>query len=151
MNEAVRISGLLKPFRWKVEPAYSIGVILDDILSIESANQEMSGAVTKQIESAGYTLSGVTVDRGKPVAWFKKEPAFATSPLLDAAEVFRSRTRVSELERSIEDRRMNVQKEKEGLEAWLSLLRRLLRDARSPAPNEPSPRDSPSASPEIVG
>jgi hypothetical protein len=75
MGEAVRISRLLRPFRWKVEPAYTIGVMLDDILSIETANGEIGGDMTKQIEGAGYKLSRVSVEKGNPVAWFKKEPA----------------------------------------------------------------------------
>jgi hypothetical protein len=74
-SEAVRISRLLRPFRWRIEPAYTIGVIVDDILSIEAANGEIGGDLTKQIEGAGYRLSRVSVEKGKPVAWFKKEPA----------------------------------------------------------------------------
>lgn len=74
MSEAVRISRLLRPFRWRVEPAYTIGVIVDDILSVETANGEISGDVTKQIEGAGYRLSRVSVEKGRPVAWFKREP-----------------------------------------------------------------------------
>ncbi len=75
MSEAVRISRLLRPFRWRVEPAYTIGVIVDDILSLETANGEIGGDVTKQIEGAGYRLSRVSVEKGKPVAWFKREQA----------------------------------------------------------------------------
>ena len=75
MSEAVRISRLLRPFRWTVQPAYTIGVMIDDILSVETANGEIGGDMTKQIEGAGYKLSRVSVDKGKPVAWFKREPA----------------------------------------------------------------------------
>jgi len=75
MKEAVRISRLLRPFRWRIEPAYTIGVMVDDILSVESANGEIGGDMTKRIEGAGYKLSRVSVDSGKPVAWFKKDPA----------------------------------------------------------------------------
>jgi hypothetical protein len=75
MKEAVRISRLLRPFRWKVEPAYTIGVIVDDILSVETANGEIGGDMTKQIEGAGYKLSRVSLEKGQPVAWFRKEPA----------------------------------------------------------------------------
>jgi hypothetical protein len=75
MSEAVRISRLLRPFRWTVQPAYTIGVMVDDILSVETANGEIGGDLTKQIEGAGYKLSRVSVEKGKPVAWFKREPA----------------------------------------------------------------------------
>lgn len=72
MREAVRISRLLRPFRWSIEPAYTIGVMVDDILSIETANGEIGGDITKVIEGAGYEFSRVSVENGKPVAWFKK-------------------------------------------------------------------------------
>jgi hypothetical protein len=75
MEEAIRISRILRPFRWRIEPAYTIGVILDDILSVESANGEIGGDVAREVEGAGYKLSRVSVEKGKPVAWFKREPA----------------------------------------------------------------------------
>jgi len=75
MSEAVRISRLLRPFRWSIEPAYTIGVMVDDILSVETANGEIGGDMTKQIEGAGYKLARVSVEKGKPIAWFKREPA----------------------------------------------------------------------------
>lgn len=73
MKEAVRISRLLRPFRWRIEPAYTIGVMVDDILSVESANGEIGGDITKVVEGAGYEFSRVSVENGKPVAWFKKQ------------------------------------------------------------------------------
>jgi hypothetical protein len=75
MGEAVRISRILRPFRWTIEPAYTIGVMVDDILSVETANGEIGGDMTKEIEGAGYKFSRVSVEKGKPVAWFKKDPA----------------------------------------------------------------------------
>lgn len=75
MKEAVRISRLLRPFRWRIEPAYTIGVMVDDILSVESANGEIGGDITKVVEGAGYEFSRVSVENGKPVAWFKKQQA----------------------------------------------------------------------------
>ena len=72
-NEAVRISKVLKEFRWKVEPMYTIGVMLDDILSIESKQNQMDRKVIKGVEDAGYRLTAVTADQGKVVAWFKKK------------------------------------------------------------------------------
>ena len=75
MSEALRISKILRPFRWRIEPAYTISVVVDDILSIETANGEIGGDMTKQIEAAGYKLSRVSVEKGKPVAWFKRESA----------------------------------------------------------------------------
>ena len=86
-SEAVRISKVLKAFRWKVEPVYTIGVILDDILSIETTRNQISRTLIKRIEEdAGYRLTAVTMDQGKPVAWFKKE-ASEVPPIPDPAAV----------------------------------------------------------------
>jgi hypothetical protein len=73
LGEAIRVSRLLRPFSGAVEPAYTIGVLVDDILSVETANGEIGGEMTKQIEDAGYKLSRVSVARGRPVAWFKRK------------------------------------------------------------------------------
>ena len=59
-KEAAGISKVLRVFRWKIEPAYAIRLIVDDILSIGSSKNEISGALTKRIESAGCRLSAVT-------------------------------------------------------------------------------------------
>ena len=72
-REAQRISKVLKAFRWKVEPVYTIGVMLDDMLSIETSRTQISGTLIKRIENAGYKLTAVATDQGKPVAWFKRE------------------------------------------------------------------------------
>jgi len=72
-NEALRISKVLKAFRWKIEPVYTIGVILDDMLSIETSRGEISRTIISRIESMGYKLTAVVTEKGKPVAWFKKE------------------------------------------------------------------------------
>jgi len=71
-KEAVRISKVLKAFRWKVEPVYTIGVILDDILSIETSRNQITRTLITRVESSGYRLTAVTDDQGKPVAWFRK-------------------------------------------------------------------------------
>ncbi len=81
MREAVRVSRLLRPFRWRLEPAYTIGVLVDDVLSVETASGEIGGDMTKQVEGAGYRLSRVSVESGMPVAWFKREPASSEMPL----------------------------------------------------------------------
>ncbi len=71
-KEAARISRVLKAFRWKVEPLYTIGVILDDLLSVETSKNQISRALIASIEGTGYRLTAVSIDQGKPVAWFKK-------------------------------------------------------------------------------
>jgi hypothetical protein len=71
-QEAVRVSKVLKEFRWKVEPVYTIGVMLDDLLSIETSKNEITRPLIERIEGAGYRLTAVVVEQGKPVAWFKR-------------------------------------------------------------------------------
>ena len=73
-KEAARLSKVLSAFRWKVEPVYTLGVMLDDIVSIETSRNEISGTLIKRIEESGYMLSAVTSDQGKVVAWFKRAP-----------------------------------------------------------------------------
>ncbi len=88
-KEAVRISKVLKAFRWNVEPAYTIGVILDDMLSIETTRSQVSGTLIRRIERAGYRLTAVVMDKGRPIAWFKKdgseEAAFPGEAVADQA------------------------------------------------------------------
>jgi hypothetical protein len=79
-KEAARISEVLKSFRWKVEPVYTIGVILDDILSIETSKNQISRTLINCVENAGYRLTAVTMDQGKPVAWFKKAVSVPEEP-----------------------------------------------------------------------
>ena len=78
-KEAVRISKVLKEFRWKVEPMFTIGVMLDDIVSIESTNNQVNRKVIKGVEDIGYRLTAVTADQGKVIAWFKKKEGTAKS------------------------------------------------------------------------
>lgn len=71
-REAARISKVLRAFRWRVEPMYTLGVMLDDIVSIESARNEIGRELVQSMESAGYRLTVIAADNGKLVAWFKK-------------------------------------------------------------------------------
>ena len=80
-QEAVAISKVLREFRLKVQPQYTIGVMVDDILSIEGSKDEIGRDLIFRIEDSGYRLTSVTVEQGKPVAWFKKaHPAPTTAP-----------------------------------------------------------------------
>ncbi len=71
---------MLKAFRWNVEPVYTIGVMLDDMLSIETSRSQISGTLIKRIEAAGYRLTAVVMEKGKPVAWFRKEGSETALP-----------------------------------------------------------------------
>jgi hypothetical protein len=94
-KEAARISKVLRAFRWRIEPAYTIRLIMDDILSIESSKNEISGGLTKRIESAGYRLSAVTSEQGNLVAWFKRIPNLDASPSTEPAESSKRRARAA--------------------------------------------------------
>jgi hypothetical protein len=83
-EDAVRVSKVLKAFRWKVEPIYTIGVILDDMLSIETSRGQISGTLIRRVETAGYRLTAVAIDQGKPVAWFKREGSATPSLQVDS-------------------------------------------------------------------
>jgi hypothetical protein len=74
-EEAVRVSKVLRAFRWRVEPVYTIGVMLDDMLSIETSRNQISRALIERVEAAGYRLSAVTIELGRPVAWFRRREA----------------------------------------------------------------------------
>ena len=41
--------------------------------SIETSRAQISGTLIKRVEGAGYRLTAVAIDQGKPIAWFKKE------------------------------------------------------------------------------
>ncbi len=129
MREAVRISRSLRQFRWRVEPAYTIGVMLDDILSIETVKGEIGGELTKSIEKQGYTLSAVTADQGKLVAWFKRKPGFEIPTLPDSTEAFRLRTEVADLNKSIEEERKKADEQRQAWEARYTRLLDLLKEA----------------------
>lgn len=71
-REAVRISKVLKAFRWKVEPAYTIRAIVDDVLGVETTGNRISRTLISKVEGAGYLLTAVSIQEGTPVAWFKR-------------------------------------------------------------------------------
>jgi hypothetical protein len=71
-REAERVSKVLKAFRWKIEPTYTIGVLFDDNLSIVTNTGLISKGLILAVESLGYTLVAITAESGKPTAWFKR-------------------------------------------------------------------------------
>jgi hypothetical protein len=144
MNEALRISKVLKAFRWNVEPVYTIGVIVDDNLSVETNKGEISGNLVKQVENAGYKLSAMTAANGKPTAWFKRRPA-PEVPLVDDPERTRLlEQRVEELTRELQEERSGASDQKAVWERRFRLLTNLVRSLREGGPgsrseSEPEP------------
>lgn len=131
-REAVRISKILKAFRWNVEPVYTIGVILDDNMSIETNKSEISASLIRQIEIAGYKLSAVTATSGKPTAWFKRKPSLdlpaPTPPAESAAQL---RGKVEELSRTLQEERQRAEEQKALWEARFVQLMRLVEIKKS--------------------
>lgn len=72
-TEAIRVSNVLRTFRWKVQPPYVIGALFDDNLSIQSSTGVVSREVIMGIEQLGYYFVAVESPKGVMTAWFKKE------------------------------------------------------------------------------
>lgn|GEM_PF-3541883 len=148
MKEAVRISKILRAFRWNVEPVYTIGVILEDNLSIETNKGEISGSLVKQIENAGYKLSAVTANSSKPTAWFKRKPA-PEVPLVDDPERTRQlEQKVIELTKTLKDERSGTTELKATWEKRFLLLTRLVSSLREGAPEAGAEPDDSEPRPE---
>lgn len=148
MKEAVRISKILRAFRWNVEPVYMIGVILEDNLSIETNKGEISGSLVKQIENAGYKLSAVTANSSKPTAWFKRKPT-AEVPLVDDPERTRElEKKVAELSKTLKAERSGATELKAAWEKRFLHLTRLVSSLRESAPDASAEPDDSEASSE---
>ncbi len=142
MNEAFRISKVLKAFRWNVEPVYTIGVIVEDNLSVETNKGEISGNLVKQVENAGYKLSAMTVTNGKPTAWFKRRPD-PEVPLVDDPERTRLlEQKVEELTRELQEERTGATDQKAVWERRFLLLTNLVRSMREGGPASGSGSES---------
>ncbi len=143
MKEAVRISKILRAFRWNVEPVYTIGVIVEDNLSIETNKGEISGSLVKKIENAGYKLSAVTANSSKPTAWFKRKSS-PEVPLVDDPERTRQlEQRVAELTKTLQEERDGASELKSTWEKRFQLLTRLVSSLREGGPEpEGEPDDS---------
>ncbi len=72
-TEAIRVSNVLRTFRWKVQPPYVIGALFDDNLSIQSSTGVVSREVIMGIEQLGYYFVAAESPKGVMTAWFKKE------------------------------------------------------------------------------
>jgi hypothetical protein len=73
--EAIRVSNVLRTFRWKVEPPYVIGALFDDNLSIQSNTGVISREVIMGIEELGYNFVAIESPKCTLTAWFRREAA----------------------------------------------------------------------------
>ncbi|MEM3267168.1 MAG: hypothetical protein QXR69_00585 [Conexivisphaerales archaeon] len=66
------ITKVLDSYRWNTQPPYRVGVIMNDILSIETSTGIISRGLIEKIERLGYTFTAINIQEGTPVAWFRK-------------------------------------------------------------------------------
>lgn len=126
-EEAIRISKVLKEFRWKIEPSYSIRVIFDDNICIEGNNGIISRKLIKRIESLGYRLTAVSVEGPSPTAWFKRRQAqMIQTQSKDESEL---RRRLEEKEKELQAERAKYESEKAKWEERFLALVNLLKKA----------------------
>jgi hypothetical protein len=147
-KEAVRVSKVLRAFRWNVEPAYMIGVILDNNLSIETNTGVISRTLIKRIENLGYTLIAVNVSREKPTAWFKKKTVQPRAPGTDSGRFRELERRIDEQARMLDEERRHFDEERAGWQQRFTLLKRLMASMGEPAPTEEGGADLSEAEPE---
>jgi hypothetical protein len=93
--DALRVSRVLKEFKWNVEPPYVIGVMVDDNLSVETNIGVISSSMVERMGKLGYKFVAVNAPQGSPVAWFKK----------DVNESLETNFPVGEAERSMQIRK----------------------------------------------
>ncbi|HKW05788.1 MAG TPA: hypothetical protein VJN71_10850 [Nitrososphaerales archaeon] len=75
MDEAEKVSTVLKTFRWKIEPPYVIGALFDENLAIQSNTGIITREVIMGVEQLGYNFVAMESAKGLLTAWFKKEGA----------------------------------------------------------------------------
>ena len=131
-----------------MEPVYTIGVILEDNLSIETNKGEISGTLLKQIENAGYKLSAVTTSSGKPTAWFKKKPSLSIPIVADPERTRLLQGRVEELSKTLQEERKHADDQKAIWEERFLLLMKLVRSMRQGEPETGTDSDDVEAQPQ---
>ena len=70
--EAVRVSNVLKKFRWNTDLPYVVGAIFDDLLSLQSQNGKINADVIEAVSSLGYDFVAVEAPAGAVTAWFRR-------------------------------------------------------------------------------
>jgi hypothetical protein len=147
-KEAVLVSKMLREFRWNVEPAYMIGVMLDGNLSIETNTGVISRTLIKRIENLGYSLIAINVSRERPTAWFKRKTPQPHTTRTDASRLRELERRVDEQTRMLDDERRHFDDERAGWQQRFTLLKRLMASMGESAPSEEVGVDSADSEPE---
>ncbi len=146
-KDAIRISKVLRAFRWNIEPAYMIGVIFDGNVSIETSTGVISGTLVKRIEGLGYYLVAVNVNKESPIAWFKKGAPTLYQGSSESERVKDLRRRLEEQSRLLDEERRRFDQERASWEDRLQALTKLIASQESEGPKE-GPADSSEIQPE---
>ena len=72
LSEGVRVSRILRKFRWNTEPPYVIGALFDDLVSVQSQTGRMEAGVVAAVSGLGYTFVGFEAPSGVVTAWFRR-------------------------------------------------------------------------------
>jgi hypothetical protein len=72
-QESVRISKVLRKFRWNIEPPYVIGAIFDDLMCIQSQSGTIKNSLIEEVEKSGYTFVAIEAPGGCLTAWFRRK------------------------------------------------------------------------------
>ncbi len=149
-REAARVSKVLRAFRWNVEPAYMIGVILDDNISIETNTGVISRALIRRIESLGYGLIAVNVSRERPIAWFKRKAVQSHPTVSDSSRLREVERKLAEQTSLLDEERRRFDDERAGWQQRFTLLSKLMATMGEPLPAEEGSVDSSEPEPDLT-
>lgn len=71
--ECLRVSRVLRKFRWNTELPYVIGAMFDDLLSVQSQTGSVKGELIEAVEEIGYTFVAIESPSGIVTAWFRRK------------------------------------------------------------------------------
>ena len=76
-QECVRVSGVLRKFRWNTEPPYVIGAMFDDLMCVQSQTGMIKSSLIEEVKKLGYVFVAIEAPGGIVSAWFKRAEAGA--------------------------------------------------------------------------
>ena len=85
-EESVRVSKVLRKFRWNTEPPYVIGALFDDLVSVQSQSGMIKSSVIAAMGKIGYTFVAVEAPSAVVTAWFKKNDGEQADPVEEPLE-----------------------------------------------------------------
>ena len=74
-QECVRVSQVLRKFRWNTEPPYVIGAMFDDLMCVQSQTGMIKSSLIEEVRKLGYAFVAIEAPGGIVSAWFKKGEA----------------------------------------------------------------------------